>query len=58
LRICGDLFHGGGVAFGLGNARQVEAGDLEAVEKEPGALGVDFVTGDASEDFADGALDG
>ena len=37
---------------------QVEAGDLEAVEEEAGALGVDLVAGDAEQDLADGALDG
>ena len=56
--VCGDLFHWCGVAFGLDIAGQVEAGDLEAVEEETSAPGVDFVAGDAAEDFADGALDG
>jgi len=37
---------------------EVEAGDLEAVEEEAGATWVDFVGGDALEDFADGGLDG
>ena len=37
---------------------EVEAGDLEAVEEEAGAAGVDVVGGDALEDFADGVLDG
>jgi hypothetical protein len=37
---------------------EVEAGDLEAVEEEAGAAGVDVVGGDALEDFADGGLDG
>ena len=36
---------------------EVEAGDLEAVEEEAGAAGVDFVGGDAAEDFANGGLD-
>jgi hypothetical protein len=35
----------------------LEAGDLEAVEEEAGAAGVDVVCGDALEDFADGGLD-
>ena len=39
-------------------AGQVGAGDLEAVEEEAGAAGVDLVAGDAAEDFADGELDG
>jgi hypothetical protein len=37
---------------------EVEAGDLEAVEKEAGAARIDGVGGDALEDFADGELDG
>jgi hypothetical protein len=37
---------------------EVEAGDLEAVEEEAGAAGVDVVGGDALEDLADGVLDG
>jgi hypothetical protein len=37
---------------------EVEAGDLETVEEETGAAGIDFVGGDALEDFADGLLDG
>src|SRR3982074_104782 len=46
--------------FGLGGLRfgEVEAGDLEAVEEEAGAAGVDVVGGDALEDLADGGLDG
>ena len=42
-----------GVGFG-----EVEAGDLQAVQEEAGAAGVDAVGGDAEEDFADGVLDG
>ena len=58
----GDLFDdfdgfGFGVAVG-GGFGEVEAGDLEAVEEEAGAAGVDVVGGDALEDFADGVLDG
>jgi hypothetical protein len=55
-RVEGDLFYGfgfGGLLFG-----QVEAGDLETVEEEAGAAGVDVVGGDALEDFADRGLDG
>jgi hypothetical protein len=37
---------------------EVEAGDLQAVEEEAGAAGVDVVGGDAAENFADGLLDG
>ncbi len=36
----------------------VRAGDLESVEEEAGAAGVDFVGGDALQDFANGGLDG
>src|ERR1700730_17294896 len=48
-----DEFELGGWRFG-----EVEAGDLEAVEEEAGAAGVDVVGGDALEDLADGVLDG
>ena len=57
----GDLFYGLGFGGGLGEALrfgEVEAGDLEAVEEEAGAAGVDVVGGDAAENFADGLLDG
>jgi hypothetical protein len=49
----------GGPAL-LGRLRfgEVEAGDLEAVEEQAGAAGVDVVGGDAAEDLADGGLDG
>jgi hypothetical protein len=55
---CVDGF--GGVGFSASRLRfgQVEAGDLEAVEKQAGAARVDVVGGDALEDFADGVLDG
>ncbi len=57
-RLCCGLgfavgFFCGGLGFG-----EVEAGDLEAVEEEAGAAGVDVVGGDALEDFTDGGLDG
>jgi hypothetical protein len=58
--VLGDFFHevvGGGVLAG-GGFGQVEGGDLEAVEEESGAAGVEVVGGDAAEDFADGGLDG
>jgi hypothetical protein len=57
LRVGDDLFYGCGGA-GCGGSGQVEAGDLQAVEEQAGAFGVDFVAGDAAEDFADGELDG
>jgi hypothetical protein len=59
--VSGDAVDEGEIAALLllfGVAREVEAGDLEAVEEEAGAAGVDVVGGDAAEDFADGALDG
>ena len=37
-----------------GGFGKVEAGDLEAVEEQAGAAGVDVVGGDAAENFADG----
>jgi hypothetical protein len=41
-----------------GGFGEVETGDLEAVEEQAGAAGVDVVGRDALEDFADGVLDG
>ena len=46
------------MAAGRGFAGQVAAGDLQAIEQEAGAFEVDFVAGDALQDFADGGLDG
>jgi hypothetical protein len=49
-----DVFDGvDGLVFG-----EVHGGDLETVEEEAGAAGVECVGGDALEDFADGVLDG
>jgi hypothetical protein len=42
---------------GASGTGKVGAGDLEAVEEQTGALGVDFIAGDAAEDLADGRLD-
>jgi hypothetical protein len=61
--VYGDLFYGLGFDMGFCGICgldfwQVEAGDLEAVEEEAGAAGIDVVGGDALEDFADGGLDG
>ena len=49
--------------FGLGlllaaGVVKVGAGDLEAVEQQAGAAGIDLVGGDALQDEADGGLDG
>lgn len=54
----GLLREGLGVRWEDGVRRQVGAGDLEAVEEEPGAAGVEVVGGDALENEADGELDG
>jgi hypothetical protein len=60
-RIEGDLFDwtgfDGSAAAGQ-DFREVEAGDLEAVEKQAGTTWVDVVRGDAADHFADGLLDG
>jgi hypothetical protein len=55
-----ELFDGGGAfGFGLGfGGWQVGACDLEAVEEQAGAPGVERVGGEAGEDFGDGELDG
>ncbi len=57
-----DLFKGRfGCGWGLlrgGESGEVDAGDLEAVEEEAGAAGVELVEGDAGEDGGDGLLDG
>ncbi len=57
-----DLFKGRfGCGWGLlrgGEAGEVDAGDLEAVEEEAGAAGVELLEGDAGEDGGDGLLDG
>ncbi len=53
-----DLFHegpGGGLLDGAG---KVEAGDLEAVEQQAGAAGVEVVGGDALQDLAERELEG
>jgi hypothetical protein len=62
LGVGGDLFDDfDGVGFGVavgGGFGEVEAGDLEAIEEEAGAAGIDVVRGDTAENFADGLLDG
>jgi hypothetical protein len=54
----GGLFDEFGFGFGGLEFGQVEAGDLQTVEEESGAAGIDVVGGDALEDLADGVLDG
>jgi hypothetical protein len=59
LGIGGDVFYSFGCGLcGDGLFGEVEAGDLESVEEEAGAAGVDVVGGDALQDLADGVLDG
>ena len=57
MRGIGDDFLYG---FGLGCGRfgEVQAGDLEHVKEQAGALGVEAAVGDALDDDADGGLDG
>ena len=55
-----QLFDGwGGEGFlgDFGLLGEGDGGDLEAVEQEAGAAGVELVEGDAGEDLGDGALD-
>jgi hypothetical protein len=53
-----DYFDRLGVACGFRVARQIEAGDLQAIEEKACTFGIDLVAGDTAEDLADGALDG
>jgi hypothetical protein len=53
-----DFFDGfGGIGGGLAR-REVDAGDLEAIEQEAGAAAVELIGGEAEQDLADGGLDG
>ncbi len=56
-RVGDDLFNLNDFATRFCGGRQVDRGDLETVEEEAGAFGVDPVGGDAAEDVSDGALD-
>ena len=49
---------GGGFERGVKGPGEVVAGDLEGVEHEAGAAGVEFGGGEAFEDVAEGGLDG
>jgi hypothetical protein len=52
-----DLFdRGGGVRDDRSEAREGEAGDLQAVEQQAGAAGIQLIAGDALEDLDDGLL--
>jgi len=59
VEVCGDVLDEGlllgGVFFLFG---EVGAGDLESVEEESSAFGVECFEGDALEDLTDGDLDG
>ena len=71
--IVGDVLYGVGFLWGFGAGGAGAAGvggglfgvfgeggvgDLQAVEEQAGAAGIDVVGGDALEDFADGLEDG
>ena len=57
--IGGDVFDGSSLLCQDGcGPGEVERGDLEAVEEEAGAAGVELIAGEAVEDLADGLLDG
>ncbi len=61
LRIVGGDFFDRGVVFSGFETflrRQVEAGDLQAVEKETGAARVEFILGEFLENLTDAVLDG
>jgi hypothetical protein len=65
FRVACDLFDGFGLSIAFGCSfvcglwfGEIEAGDLESVEEEGGAAGVDVVGGDALENLTDGELDG
>jgi hypothetical protein len=58
LGVFDDLFDGVGGVDGELLGREVEGGDLEAVEEEACAAGIELVGGEAEQDLADGGLDG
>ena len=53
-----DELSGGVGGLDGGGARQVQGGDLEAIEQKSGAAGIELVGGEPVEDLADGGLDG
>ena len=54
----GEVFDGGFWVLLRDGFGEVEASDLEAVEEESSAAGVEVVRGDTLQDFSDGGLDG
>ena len=56
-RLCGRGFGTGLILLGLLRGGEVAGGDLEGVEDEAGAAGVDAVVGEAVEDLAKRGLD-
>ena len=54
----GDVFEDLGWWLGFLEAGEVGAGDLQAVEEDGGAFGVEIAGGDAAEDVVEGDLDG
>ena len=58
VRVSDGVLDGVGLGIRGPGAREVDGGDLEAVEEEPRAAGVELVGGEAIEDLADGDLDG
>ena len=52
------LLDGLGCGCGGADLREVDGGDLEAIEEEAGAAGIELIGGEAMEDLADGGLDG
>jgi hypothetical protein len=58
LGVFEELFHGVGWVWLLLLLAEVAAGDLEAVEQEPGAFGIDLIGCETDEDLGDGGLDG
>jgi hypothetical protein len=58
FRVLFDVGDGLGGVHGVFLPGEVERGDLEAVEEETGAAGIEFVRCEAKDHFGDGALDG
>jgi len=50
------MFDGGGILIGRVGFRQIATGDLETVEEQACAFGIDGAAGDALEDLSNGSL--